>query len=61
MHRWALSFGALLFSMAAGFLGSADWSRVDVMGKLILNIIALAGMIALARSIRERSLGVTPG
>jgi hypothetical protein len=61
MHRWALSFGALLFSMAAGFLGSAYWSRVDVMGKVILNIIALAGMIALARSIRKRSLGVTPG
>jgi hypothetical protein len=61
MHRWALSFGALLSSMAAGFLGSANWPRVDVMGKLVLNIIALAGMVALARSIRERPVGVTPG
>jgi hypothetical protein len=61
MHRWALSLAALVFSMAAGFLGSASWPRVDVMGKLILNIIALAGMIGLALSIRGRSVGVAPG
>jgi hypothetical protein len=54
MHRWALSFGALLSSMTAGFLGSGLWPRMDVLGKVILNVIALAGMIALARSIRRR-------
>ena len=55
MHRWALSFGALLSSMAAGFLGSSLWPKMDVMGKLILNILAVAGMILLARSIRRRA------
>ncbi len=54
MHRWALSSSAVLFSMAAGFLGSAYWSQVDVFGKLILNIIAVIGMIVLGRSIRQR-------
>jgi hypothetical protein len=55
MHRWALSFGALFSSMAAGFLGSSLWPRMDVIGKIILNIIAVIGMIALARAIRRRS------
>jgi len=54
MHRWALSFGALLSMMAAGFLGSSLWPRMDVIAKVILNIIAVAGMIGLARSIRRR-------
>jgi hypothetical protein len=54
MHRWALSFGALFSSMTAGFLGSSLWPRMDVIGKVILNIIAVVGMIALARSIRQR-------
>jgi hypothetical protein len=61
MHRWALSFGALLTSMAAGFLGSSLWPRMDVSGKLILNIIAVAGMILLARAIRGRSGHDLPG
>ena len=53
-HRWALSFGALLSSMSAGFLGSAYWSRLDVVGKLMLNLIAVIGMIVLLRSIKRR-------
>lgn len=55
MHRWALSFGALFSMMAAGFLGSSLWPRMDVIGKMILNIIAVIGMIVLARSIQRRS------
>jgi len=55
MHRWALSFGALVSQMSAGFLGSSLWPRMDVIGKVILNVIAVAGMIALARAIRQRS------
>jgi hypothetical protein len=54
MHRWALSLGALVSQMAAGFLGSSLWPRMDVMGKVILNVVALVGMIALARAIRRR-------
>lgn len=56
MHRWALSFGALVSQMAAGFLGSSLWPRMDVIGKAILNVAALVGMIALARAIRQRSI-----
>lgn len=54
IHRWALSFGALFTSMTAGFLGSSLWPRMDVIGKLILNILAVVGMILLGRAIRHR-------
>jgi len=58
LHRWALSFGALFTSMAAGFLGSSLWPLKDVIGKVILNIIAVIGMIVLARAIRQRPVQV---
>ena len=54
IHRWALVFGAVLVSMTAGFLGSNTWPRMDIVAKAILNVIALLGLLALARSISHR-------
>ncbi len=54
-HRWALSFGALLVCMLAGFLGAAGWSRMDTIAKAVMNLIAVACMLGLARLIARRS------
>jgi hypothetical protein len=54
-HAWALCFGTLLVSMTAGFLGSSTWPRADVVAKIVLDVLAVAGMIALAVRIRRRA------
>jgi len=54
-HRWTLVFAATLVIMAAGFSGSSSWPRIDMVGKVILNVIAVAGFLLLARRIRRRT------
>ncbi|MFO1475733.1 MAG: hypothetical protein U1F98_03660 [Verrucomicrobiota bacterium] len=51
LQRWALCLGALLAVMLGGFLGSNAWPTVDVVGKIVLNLLALAGMGVLAARI----------
>jgi hypothetical protein len=46
-HRWALAFGALLASMLAGFLGSQFWPRIDLIAKIVMNVVAVACMLRL--------------
>jgi hypothetical protein len=41
--------------MTAGFLGSSVWPKMDIIFKLVLNILAVAGMLALACRIQQRS------
>ena len=55
MHRWALVFCAVLVCMIAGFSGSGGWPQMDIIGKGILNVIAVAGFIWLAVKISGRS------
>jgi hypothetical protein len=40
--------------MTAGFLGSSLWLKMDVVFKTVLNLLAVGGMIVLARRIRRR-------
>ncbi len=54
MHRWSAVFAATLVCMIAGFSGSSSWSRMDFIGKIVLNLIAVAGFVMLARKIRRR-------
>jgi len=54
-HRWALTFGALLVCMIAGFLGAPNWSRMDTIAKAVMNGMAVVGMLALDLRIRRRS------
>ncbi len=54
LHRWALCFGALLVCMSAGFLGASAWTRLDVVGKAVLNVIAILGMVMLRGRIVKR-------
>jgi len=55
MQEWALSFGVLLVCMSAGFLGSSFWLKMDIIFKVVLNVIAVVGMVALARRVRRRA------
>jgi threonine/homoserine/homoserine lactone efflux protein len=40
--------------MLAGFLGSATWSRMDLVAKIILNVVSVAAFIWLALKITRR-------
>jgi hypothetical protein len=53
-RRWSLSFGATLATMSVGYLDIAGYSRVDFTGKAILNVLAVAGFLLLARRIWRR-------
>lgn len=57
MHRFALVFGALLGSMASGYAIFASGALlIDWIGKIVLNIVAIALMIALAGKLRLRTV-----
>jgi len=49
MHRWALVFGATVASMAFGFLGSGAWPESDLIFKIVVNVLAVAGFALLAQ------------
>ena len=53
MHRWALVFSAILVCMLGGFAGSSVWPRIDLVGKAILNVIAVVCLLTLARRLRN--------
>jgi hypothetical protein len=55
IDRWALVFGATLACMIAGFSGSSHWPRIDLIGKAVLNVLAVVGLLLLAARIRQRS------
>jgi hypothetical protein len=52
VHRYALTFGAMLVPMIGGFVGSSSWPRIDLIGKSVLDVIAILLLIALGRVIR---------
>lgn len=54
-HRWALCFGALLVCITGGFLGASTFSRLDLVGKIMLNLLGVAGMAGLAARIAQRA------
>jgi hypothetical protein len=54
VHRWSLGSSAILVCMVAGFLGSSTWSRMDIIGKVVLNVIAVVLLLLLGRSIVAR-------
>jgi hypothetical protein len=51
MRRWALAFGATVASMGCGFLGSSAWPKMDLIFKIVVNVLAVAGFVLLARRI----------
>ncbi len=53
-HRLALIFGASLASMLGGVLTILTASRIDQIGKLVLDVIAIILFASLARQLRRR-------
>lgn len=53
-HGWALAFAALMVCMVAGYLGSSTWPKIDLVAKVILNVVAVERMMALARVVWRR-------
>jgi len=54
-HRWAATLAATLVCMGAGFAGSGAWSRVDLIGKIVFNTLAVVGFLMLLRTVRRRA------
>ena len=54
IHRFALSFGAVLGCMAIGDASSAGWTRVDLIGKFVFQLLAVVGFLMLARKVWQR-------
>jgi len=54
-HRCALSSGATLSCMLPTYVSTAGWLPIDLVGKIILNVLALLGLILLARSVWRRN------
>ena len=55
IHSWVLVSSTMLVSMLAGFGGSDSWSRADYYGKVVLNLLAVLGLILLLVKIIHRS------
>lgn len=54
-HRFAVAFAALLATMLAGFLGSQFWPAIDVLAKIVLNVIAAIWTVHLGRIVWRRT------
>ena len=54
VHRFASAFGATLACMAIPYLTIATWPRVDIVGKVIFDAIALLGFLILANRVFAR-------
>lgn len=54
LHRWSLAFGAVLACTLPGYISTAGWSRLDLAGKIIFQLIGLAGFLLLLRGVLRR-------
>lgn len=55
-HLWAASFGATLACMSFSYVSTAGWSKVDLVGKIILNVLAAGGFVVLGRLVMKRDV-----
>jgi hypothetical protein len=60
-HRYAMIFAAILVCMISGFLGSSLWPKIDLVGKSVLDIIAVVLLLALGRIRLRRPATMTAG
>ena len=49
-HRWILASSATLVCMVAGYSGSDSWLRIDLIAKVVMNVIAVALLLMLGKS-----------
>jgi hypothetical protein len=55
MHGWAAVFGATVASMSFGFLGSSTWPKADLIFKIAVNVLAVAGFAKLGLRLRRET------
>jgi hypothetical protein len=61
VHRLTAAFAATLASMAVPYLTISTWPRVDIVGKVIFDVLALIGFLILARKVLARAnVATTP-
>lgn len=53
-HRLASAFGGTLGSMVIPYLSMADWLKIDVIGLIVFDALALVGFAILARNVMGR-------
>jgi FtsH-binding integral membrane protein len=54
VHGFAAAIGATLACAATPYLTIATWPKIDVIGKLIFDVLAVVGALLLARSVLRR-------
>jgi hypothetical protein len=62
VHRFAAAFGATLACMAGPYWTISSWPKIDVVGKVIFDALALIGFVLLAIKVfaRARTANVNP-
>jgi hypothetical protein len=55
VHRFAAAFGATLACMAPPYLNVASWPKIDLVGKVIFDALALVGFILLGKNVFARA------
>jgi hypothetical protein len=55
IHRWAVCFASTLGIMGVTFVGTSGWSKLDLVGKIVLNVLACAGFVLLGLHIQRRN------
>ena len=55
IHCLAAVFGATPACMAAPYLTIATWSKIDIVGQIVFDAVALIGFLFLAKNIRTRA------
>jgi hypothetical protein len=60
IHRFALSFGAVLGCMVISDVSSAGWTRVDLIAKFVFQFLAVVGFLLLAQKIWQREAASPP-
>jgi hypothetical protein len=55
-RRLALSFGATIVIMICGFFGSHAWPKIDLIAKVLLDILAIWGLSLLASRLRPNRI-----
>jgi hypothetical protein len=54
VHRWGISFGAVVGCMVLGDSSLVGWSRIDLIAKFAFQVAAIAGLLLLRRKVWQR-------
>ncbi|WP_041856013.1 hypothetical protein [Candidatus Korobacter versatilis] len=55
IHRWATAFSATVAMMAITYLGSSTWSKTDLVGKVVGNVVMVFLLVLLLKKLRALS------